>query len=386
MTERQLVDRLNELGYAQRDRLEKPGEFAIGSGAVAIMPRGAGAQGPGGPRRLPAAAGPDAETAARAKKPPPPRAADRVQRLELGDQAERAADARRAGADRARRRRAREAAAGGARGDPRAHAAGGARDRGSPLLRASRRRSDRHGRRGALEHPRQARLHRRRQHDHAAARAQRLPAEDVSGHDAAGGARRSRSRRKLLEIWVSFIITTRASKDEILEMYLNDMPLGQRGSFAIVGVPEASRLFFGKDVSNVTLAEAATIAGVFQSPSALSPFNNPARCKERRNVVLQAMVDAGYVTQEVADRADPRAARRRPARARSRGAVLRRLRRPDARRAVSGPHDDDDAGGRRLHDARSAPAAARAGRGARRPDAGRQPAGASGSAARRRRR
>ena len=70
-------------------------------------------------------------------------------------------------------------------------------------------------------------------------------------------------------------------------MYLNDMPLGQRGSFAIFGVAEASRLFFGKDVRNVTLAEAATMAGVLQSPSALSPFNNPERCKERRNVVLQ---------------------------------------------------------------------------------------------------
>src|SRR5205085_11989927 len=63
------------------------------------------------------------------------------------------------------------------------------------------------------------------------------------------------------------------------------------------------RLFFGKDVSNLSLAEAATIAGVIQSPSALSPFNNPERCRERRNVVLQAMVDAGYVEQPVADRA-----------------------------------------------------------------------------------
>src|SRR6185295_1203467 len=115
-------------------------------------------------------------------------------------------------------------------------------------------------------------------------------------------ARQKSWRRKALEIWVSFIITTRAPKDAILEMYLNDMALGQRGSFGIVGVPEASRLFFGKDVSNVTLAEAATIAGVYQSPSALSPFTNPARCKERRNVVLQAMVDAGYITQDVADR------------------------------------------------------------------------------------
>jgi len=116
-------------------------------------------------------------------------------------------------------------------------------------------------------------------------------------------ARQKSWRRKALEIWVSFIITTRAPKDAILEMYLNDMTLGQRGSFGIVGVAEASRLFFGKDVSNVTLAEAATIAGVYQSPSALSPFNNPARCKERRNVVLGAMADAGYVTADVAERA-----------------------------------------------------------------------------------
>jgi penicillin-binding protein 1B len=86
-------------------------------------------------------------------------------------------------------------------------------------------------------------------------------------------------------------------------MYLNEVPLGQRGSFAVFGVAEASRLFFGKDVSNVSLAEAATIAGVIQLPSALSPFNNPTRSKERRNVVLQAMADAGYIDQAAADRA-----------------------------------------------------------------------------------
>jgi penicillin-binding protein 1B len=81
------------------------------------------------------------------------------------------------------------------------------------------------------------------------------------------------------------------------------MPLGQRGSFAIHGVAEAARLFFGKDVSNVTLAEAATMAGVLQSPSALSPFNNPKRSKERRNVVLQAMLDAGYIDEAAANTA-----------------------------------------------------------------------------------
>jgi len=116
-------------------------------------------------------------------------------------------------------------------------------------------------------------------------------------------ARRRDPKRKALEIFVSLILTSRASKDDILEMYLNNVPLGQRGSFAVFGVAEASKLFFGKDVSNVSLAEAATIAGVIQQPSALSPFNNPQRCRERRNVVLMAMVDAGYIKREEAERA-----------------------------------------------------------------------------------
>src|SRR5262249_48807677 len=116
-------------------------------------------------------------------------------------------------------------------------------------------------------------------------------------------AREKSLKRKLMEQFVAVILDRRASKDEILEMYLNDIPLGQRGSFAISGVPEAARLFFGKDVSNVTLAEAATIAGVIQSPSALSPFTNGGRCRERRNVVLQAMADAGYIPVDLAERA-----------------------------------------------------------------------------------
>src|SRR6202008_950121 len=87
-------------------------------------------------------------------------------------------------------------------------------------------------------------------------------------------------KRKLLEQFLAIVLTSRASKDDILEMYLNDVPLGQRGSFAIFRGAQTSRRFFGKDVSNVSLAEAATIAGVIQSPSALSPFNNPARSKE----------------------------------------------------------------------------------------------------------
>ena len=107
---------------------------------------------------------------------------------------------------------------------------------------------------------------------------------------------------------MSVALERRLSKDQVLELYLNDVNLGQRGSFAILGVPEASRLFFGKDIANVSLAEAATIAGVIQSPPRHSPFNNPERSKERRNVVLGAMADAGFISADAAERRQPRAA------------------------------------------------------------------------------
>jgi penicillin-binding protein 1B len=106
--------------------------------------------------------------------------------------------------------------------------------------------------------------------------------------------------RKVREIVMSSALERRASKDEILEMYLNDVYLGQRGSFAIHGVPEASRIFFGKDVSNLSLAEAALIAGVIQSPGSRSPFVNPERAVARRNVVLRAMAGEEFVTADQA--------------------------------------------------------------------------------------
>ncbi len=103
-------------------------------------------------------------------------------------------------------------------------------------------------------------------------------------------------RRKLQEQFMAVVLESRLSKDAILELYLNDMVLGQRGPFAIHGVSEAARIFFGKDIRNVSVAEAATLAGLLQSPSRLAPFRNPERTVERRNVVLGAMVDAGFLT------------------------------------------------------------------------------------------
>jgi penicillin-binding protein 1B len=110
-------------------------------------------------------------------------------------------------------------------------------------------------------------------------------------------------KRKLSEWFMSVALERRLSKDQILTLYLNDVSVGQRGSFAIHGVPEAARLFFSKDVTNLSLSEAATIAGVIQSPSRLSPFNNPERAKDRRNVVLRAMADAEFISSDAAERA-----------------------------------------------------------------------------------
>ena len=110
-------------------------------------------------------------------------------------------------------------------------------------------------------------------------------------------------RRKILEQFMAVILETKATKDEILELYLNDVYLGHRGSFALHGVAEASKIFFSKDVRNLTLGEAALIAGVIQSPFYHSPFNNPDRARDRRNVVLRAMADGDYITADAAERA-----------------------------------------------------------------------------------
>jgi len=109
--------------------------------------------------------------------------------------------------------------------------------------------------------------------------------------------------RKAREGLMSLVLERKASKKEILELYLNDVYLGQRGSFAIHGVAEAARLFFGKDVANISISEAAVIAGVIQSPAGRSPFANPKRSTERRNVVLKAMEDEGYITEAQATQA-----------------------------------------------------------------------------------
>jgi penicillin-binding protein 1B len=110
-------------------------------------------------------------------------------------------------------------------------------------------------------------------------------------------------RRKLTEMLIAEELEQKFSKQQIFEFYGNWVPLGQRGSFAISGFAEASRSYFNKDLKDVTLPEAALLAGIIQRPSYLSPYRHPERALERRNLVLDSMVETHAVTREQADKA-----------------------------------------------------------------------------------
>jgi penicillin-binding protein 1B len=110
-------------------------------------------------------------------------------------------------------------------------------------------------------------------------------------------------RRKLTEMLIAEEMEQKFSKQQIFEFYGNWVNLGQRGSFAISGFAEASRAYFNKDLKDITLPEAALLAGIIQGPSRLSPYRHPERALERRNLVLDAMVDTHAITPEQAEKA-----------------------------------------------------------------------------------
>ena len=104
--------------------------------------------------------------------------------------------------------------------------------------------------------------------------------------------------RKFKDIYLAvFFMEEKYTKEEIFEFYVNDSYLG--GS--VYGVEEASKYYFGKSVSELSLPEAALIAGLFQAPSGYNPYNYPEKATNRRNTVLKLMVRHGYITQEEAD-------------------------------------------------------------------------------------
>jgi len=110
-------------------------------------------------------------------------------------------------------------------------------------------------------------------------------------------------KRKLTEMLIAMELEQRFSKQEIFEFYGNWVDLGQRGSFEISGFAEASHAYFNKDLKDITLPEAALLAGIIQRPSYLSPYRHPERAQERRNLVLDSMVETHAITREQADKA-----------------------------------------------------------------------------------
>lgn len=295
LSQLELIARLNDVGYAQRARVERPGDFAIDRSTVLLLSRGGDQAGKVVTIAFPEPVVPRKKTA---KPPPPP--PQRVIKID---------------------------------------AAGKSLDRvtlDAPILTALMTASREKRRRVALDAipPRMQEavlaIEDRRFYYHPGIDPIRIVGAmftNVFGNRPylVGGStitqqlarnffltdqmvveQQTRQRsytRKVLEQFMSLILEVKTTKDQILELYLNDVYLGNRGSFALHGVAEASKIYFGKDVRNLTLSEAALIAGIIQSPFNHSPFNNPEKAKERRDVVLRAMADAGYITSDAADRA-----------------------------------------------------------------------------------
>jgi len=104
---------------------------------------------------------------------------------------------------------------------------------------------------------------------------------------------------KAREAFLAYQLEKRKSKTEILELYLNTIYLGE-GAY---GAQAAALTYFAKDATDLTLAEAATIAGLAQAPSRLNPYDNPEGALARRNLVLGRMLFNGFITQEEHDAA-----------------------------------------------------------------------------------
>src|SRR5580698_1714961 len=114
-------------------------------------------------------------------------------------------------------------------------------------------------------------------------------------------------KRKVKELIMAYITETKYSKDEILENYINDIYLGQRGQEGIYGIWEASEYYFSKEPRDLSIGEMASIAGMISSPNRLNPMRHPDLAKVRRDEVLASMLQFGYISQPAyeAARAEP---------------------------------------------------------------------------------
>jgi penicillin-binding protein 1B len=105
-------------------------------------------------------------------------------------------------------------------------------------------------------------------------------------------------KRKIPETLITLHLERKLSKEQIFEYYANSIYLGNQGSFSIHGFAQGAQVYFGKDLRQVTLPEAALLAGLPRSPGAYDPFRRKERAVGRRNTVLAAMLDNGYITRK----------------------------------------------------------------------------------------
>jgi penicillin-binding protein 1B len=117
--------------------------------------------------------------------------------------------------------------------------------------------------------------------------------------------------RKIKEMILALVIEQMYTKDQILEIYLNEVYFGQKGSVAVNGLGEASYFYFGKPAAELTLAEGAALAGLLRAPNRDSPYVNLQRARQRRDQVLDTMERQGWVS--AADRTAAAASPLKPA-------------------------------------------------------------------------
>jgi len=110
-------------------------------------------------------------------------------------------------------------------------------------------------------------------------------------------------KRKLQEFVMAYMLESKFTKDQILETYLNIIYMGQNGPFQVRGFGSAAKFYFNKDISTLNLSECALLSAVVNGPGVYNPFKQPTKAFNRRNLVLDKMVEHQFITQADAEAA-----------------------------------------------------------------------------------
>jgi len=104
-------------------------------------------------------------------------------------------------------------------------------------------------------------------------------------------------QRKIRELFLTLALERELDKEEILNLYLNEVYWGQAAGVSICGAAQAARAYFGKPVERLTLGEAATLGGIISAPNTYSPLRHPERAQARRNLALRRMLDERWISE-----------------------------------------------------------------------------------------